>query len=96
MKKPNFRWTAKYYEWFLLAGAFFTGLSIFVYNYFYIVSSDDLAGLIAACCLFLGCVVLGEGLRAWKEVKGYMGQFVHMTSRKGMDVTIRKRGKQKW
>lgn len=93
--KPNFHWTVKYYEYFLGVGIFFTILSVFIYNYKYIVSHDAIIGLIASCSLFLGIVLLGQGLRALKEIRKYKDQFVNIKNRKGLDVTMRKR-KPKW
>jgi hypothetical protein len=88
-------WTFKYYETMIAIGAVFLVIAIYIYNYHYVTSDDGLVGLLAACALFLGVVLLGQGIRAWRTVKEYQDQFVKLKSKKGMDVTIRKR-RQKW
>jgi H+/Cl- antiporter ClcA len=92
IKEPT-HWSVKRYPFFLLGGIVFSAVAIFIYNYKYLLSEDDLLGLIAACSLFIGGTLVGQGIRGWNEMTEFKDQFFHVSGRGGMDMTVRKRGK---
>lgn len=89
--KLDYHWSIKYYEYFFIGGVIFIAIAMFLYNYFYIISSDGLLGFVTASSLFIGLIMGGQGIRSFKEIQKYKDQYVHMGSSRGMDVTIKKR-----
>ncbi|MFC1723561.1 hypothetical protein ACFL0V_05465 [Nanoarchaeota archaeon] len=77
-------------------GVFFVLVSAYLYEFHYSLSSDDVMGLIAASSLFFGTILIGQGIRGWRDAAQWSSKFVTMRTKKGVHLDIKKRGKKKW
>ena len=84
-----------YYEGIVLFGIVMVALGVWLFEYHYRVSSDDLVGLISACAFFFGTLMIGQGIRGWRDGEEFRHRFVKMKSRGGAEIAIKKR-KRKW
>ena len=82
-----------YYEGVVLFGVLMVAVAIWLYEYYYTTTGDDLIGLASAAALFFGTMLLGQGIRGWRDGEEYRHRFIKMKSRMGAEVTIRKRRK---
>jgi len=83
------------YHGVILFGVVVLAVAVWLYEYHYTVSGDDLLGMISAGLLFFGTLVVGTGIRGWRDGEDFRNRYVHMRSKTGAEVAIRKR-KQKW
>jgi hypothetical protein len=97
MKPPKlYRFLYEKYHGTILAGVVLSAVAVWLYEYFYSLSGDDLIGLLSAACLFLGILVLGYGIRGWRDGDEWRHRYVKMRSKQGAEVMIKKRKKKKW
>ena len=100
MKKPKQttfdELVKEYYQGIVLFGVLMSAAAALLYEYHYSVTSDDLIGLVAACALFFGIVLIGQGIRGWRESEHFHSSFVYMKSREGKALSIKKKRKRKW
>jgi len=75
-------------------GGVFVVVSGLLYRNYYAFSHDDVLGLIVASCLFLGTVLIGQGIRGWRDAKQWSARFLTMRTRSGVDLRIKKRVKK--
>ncbi len=84
-----------YYEGIVLFGAVLIAVAVWLYKYHYAVGGDELTGIFAAALLFFGTLIAGQGLRGWRDGEDFRHRYVHMKSRSGAELSIKKR-KRKW
>ena len=84
------------YKELIVAGAILVALTVWLYEYHYAVTSDDFVGIIAAVLLFFGTMLLGAGIRGWRDGEDYRNRHTNMKMRGGAELTIKKRKKRKW
>ena len=84
----------EHYRELLLCGAVMIAITVWLYEYHYAVTSDDLVGTIAACLLFFGTMLLGSGIRGWRDGDNYRNRYIKMCARSGAEIHIRKRKKK--
>ena len=80
-----------YYEGILLFGVIMTAISIWIYEYHYTESGDGLVGIISAGLLFFGTLVIGQGIRGWRDGEEYRNKYIELRSKTGADLVIEKR-----
>ena len=85
----------QYYEGIVLFGIIMIALAMWLYKYHYTNTGDDLVGLISACSMFFGILLLGQGIRGWKDSEEFRNKYIKMKSKGGADIAIKKR-KRKW
>ncbi|NQU78765.1 hypothetical protein HQ545_03260 [Candidatus Woesearchaeota archaeon] len=85
----------EYYKGVLLFGVIMSAIALWVYEYQYIPQGNDILGIISACCLFFGILLIGLGIRGWRDGEEHRHRYIKMKSRKGANLTIKKR-KKKW
>jgi hypothetical protein len=90
------RMSYEHYKEFVLLAIVMLAIVVWLYEYHYSQTSDDLVGLFAALLLFLGTLLLGQGIRGWRDGEDYRHRYIKMKSRHGADVRIRKKKKRKW
>ncbi|MBW2972093.1 hypothetical protein KY359_03580 [Candidatus Woesearchaeota archaeon] len=81
------------YRGTLVTGVILVAVSVWLYEYHYTQTGDGLVGMFASCSLFFGTLILGTGIRAWRDGDDYRNRYIFMKSRGGADVAIRKRKK---
>jgi hypothetical protein len=86
----------EYYQGIMLFGIVMIAIGIWLYEYHYAVTSDDLVGVLAACSLFFGILILGQGIRGWRDGEEFRNRYVKMKSRRGAELEIRKKKKRNW
>lgn len=84
------------YKEMILTGVIMVALTVWLYEYHYAVTSDDLVGIIAAVLLFFGTLLIGAGIRGWRDGEDYRNRYTTMRTRGGAELTIKKRKKRKW
>lgn len=82
------------YKGIVLAGIMLTAFAVWLYEYFYSTTGDDLIGLFSAAFLFLGVMTLGNGIRGWRDGDDWRYRYIEMNSRGGAHLTIKKRKKK--
>ncbi|MFH1064474.1 MAG: hypothetical protein V1729_05315 [Candidatus Woesearchaeota archaeon] len=80
-----------YYEGIVLFGAVLIAIAVWLYKYHYAVGGDEITGMIAAALLFFGTFIAGQGVRGWRDGEDFRHRYVHMKSRHGAEIDIRKR-----
>jgi hypothetical protein len=96
MKRPT-RFQQFLYEkcqGLVLLGLLLCAIVIWLYEYHYTVTGDDMLGVVAAGALFLGILVLGHGIRGWRDGEEWRNRYVLMKSKTGAEVKIKKRKKR--
>ena len=83
------------YHGLMLTGVLLSAVAVWLYEYYYSVSSDDLIGVLSAACLFFGVLVLGHGIRGWRDGDEWRHRYVEMRSKGGAEVRIKKRKKKR-
>ncbi len=86
----------EHYTEILIAGVIMIALTVWLYEYNYAVTSDDLVGIVAACTMFFGTMLLGAGIRGWRDGEDYRNRYTKIRTRGGAELTIKKRNKRKW
>ncbi len=85
----------EYYKGIVLFGAVMAALAVWLYEYHYTVRGDGLIGVLAAGSLFFGTLLIGQGIRGWRDGEEWRTRYIKMKSKKGAELTIKKR-KKKW
>ena len=84
----------QYYEGIVLFGIVMVALAVWLFEYHFVSSGDELVGLIAACAMFFGTLLLGQGIRGWRDGEELRHRYIKMTSKAGAELSIRKRKKE--
>ncbi len=93
LEKLNQMFKTRYFEVIGLGGLLVV-ISGLLYRNYYAFSHDDILGLIVASFLFLGAVLIGQGIRGWRDAKQWSARFLTMRTRSGVDLRIKKRVKR--
>ncbi len=93
---PYYQFLYEKYHGIILTGIMLSAVAVWLYEYFYSVSGDDMIGVLAAGCLFVGIIILGNGFRGWRDGDDWRHRYIQMRSKDGADVRIKKRKKKKW
>lgn len=87
----------QYYQGIILFGIVMVALCVWLYEYHYTTTGDDLLGIIAACSLFFGTMLIGQGIRGWRDGDDIRNRFINVRRRDAGEVVIeKKRNKMKW
>jgi len=86
----------EYYQGIILFGAVMVAISLWLYSFHYIASGDDVVGFIAACALFFGTLLIGQGIRGWRDGMDFRHRFIKMKSKHGAELEIKRKKKRKW
>jgi hypothetical protein len=86
----------EYYKGIVLFGVVMVAISIWIYEYHYTQTGDDILGIMASCALFFGTLVVGQGIRGWRDGEDFRNRFIHTRVRAGDEVLVRKRKKSRW
>ena len=84
----------EYYKGVVLFGVVCVAFASWLYIYHYAPFGDDILGVLAACSLFLGTILIGQGIRGWRDGDDYRNRYVKMHSKGGAEIMIRKRKKK--
>jgi len=82
-----------YYEGIVLFGIVMISAAIWIYEYHFTETGDSMIGLISSCLLFFGTLVLGQGIRGWRDGEEFRNRYIELRSKGGADVVIEKRKK---
>ncbi|MBU2561500.1 MAG: hypothetical protein KKD17_04325 [Nanoarchaeota archaeon] len=85
----------EYYQGIVLFGIVMVAMAVWLYEYHYTTTGDGLVGVLAACSLFFGTLLLGQGIRGWRDGEEFRDRYIKMRSRSGEELLIRKR-KKRW
>ena len=85
-----------YYEGVVMFGAVMAAFAVWLYAYHYKPTGDDVIGLIAAAALFFGTLLIGQGIRGWRDGEELRTRYIQMKSRAGAELLIRKKKKKEW
>ena len=86
----------EYYQGIIIFGLVMVALAVWIYEFHYSVTSDDVIGLIAACALFFGTILIGQGIRGWRDGEDFRSSYISMKSRSGAQLHIRKKKRKEW
>lgn len=87
----------QYYQGIMLFGIAMIVIAIWLYEHYYVPTSDDLMGLIVACAFFFGTLLIGQGIRGWRDGEEFRHLYIKMKSRHGAELKIKKKKKvKKW
>ncbi len=90
-KKIFYEIVPEYFKGVIIFGVVLIFLSMWLYNYHYLPFKDAVLGLVSAASLFLGTIVLGEGIRLFKDSEHFNSLYVRVKNKKGVDIHIKKR-----
>jgi hypothetical protein len=87
----------QYYQGIMLFGVVMVAIAVWLYEYYYTTTGDDLIGIITACALFFGTLLLGQGIRGWRDGEDIRNRFINVRRRDAGEVVIeKKRRRIKW
>jgi len=85
----------EYYHGIVTFGVLLVALAIWLYEYHYTTTGDEMMGLIAAGSLFLGTILTGQGIRGWRDGEEFRNRFIKVRGRTfENEVTITKKKKK--
>jgi hypothetical protein len=88
-------WIIEYYRGILAIGLVMIAAAIWMYEYLFSNTGDGLMGIICSGLLFFGTVLIGQGIRGWRDGDEYRNRFIKVRGRTfEHEVTITKKRKK--
>jgi hypothetical protein len=84
----------EYYKGIVLFGIVFVAMAIWLYEYHYTADGDEILGILSACSLFFGTILIGQGIRGWRDGDDWRNRYTSIKSRGGAEFLIKNRKKK--